>query len=69
MRWQASKEDFDNGWIKNMLAQSHPHRLEVRLNIFTNEVSYAVIDLDGKLPTQSNGNFDKALKTFNERVY
>ena len=68
MNWQAQKEDFGDGWVKELLAQSHPHSLQVFVNIFTNEVNFRVIDLDGKLPTRNYNNFDKALNEFNERL-
>jgi hypothetical protein len=61
---RITAEDFGSGWEQHILAQNHPHRLILYVNIFTNKVVYKVekgIDF-----ISSSGSFERALSDYNE---
>lgn len=64
-KWQAKIEDFEDGWIEEMLASSHPIKLALRVNLFTKEIKFVVSDENGFIKLD---DFKEALEHFNELV-
>ena len=63
--WQASIEDFEDGWIEERLAMSAPIKLALRVNVFTKLVKFVVSDKNGFVKFD---DFEPALEHFNELV-